>query len=117
MELNLDTGRLLVFVAGLCLFLVVETLAPARPWRGARWQRLGFHVGVAALTTVFIRVLAYVPFLLWLVYVEEQGWGLSRWLGLFGWLDRVCAGGRGARPVRLSVASRQSSRAFAVAFT
>lgn len=91
MELNLDTGRLLVFVAGLCLFLVVETLAPARPWRGARWQRVGFHVGVAALNTVFIRVLAYVPFLLWLVYVEEQGWGLSRWLGLFGWIEFALA--------------------------
>ena len=91
MELNLDSGRLLIFVAGLCLFLVVETLAPARPWRGTRWQRLGFHTGVAALNTVLIRVFAYVPFLLWLVYVEEQGWGLSRWIGVFGWTEFALA--------------------------
>jgi hypothetical protein len=36
---------------------------------------------------VFIRVFAYVPFLLWAVYVEEEGWGLSRWLGLVGWIE------------------------------
>ena len=89
MELNLDTGRLLVFVAGLCLFLLVETFAPARPWRGARWRRLGFHAGVAVLNTVLVRVLIYVPFLLWVVYVEEEGWGISRWLGLFGWQEFV----------------------------
>lgn len=89
MELNLDTGKLMVFLAGLLLFLSIETVAPARPWRDARWRRLGFHAGVAALNTVLIRVLAYVPFLLWLVYVEEQGWGLSRWLGLVGWTEIV----------------------------
>jgi sterol desaturase/sphingolipid hydroxylase (fatty acid hydroxylase superfamily) len=89
MELNLDTGRLIVFVAGFLLFLGIETVAPARPWHSARGHRLAFHVGVAALNTVLIRVLAYVPFLLWLVYVEEQGWGLSRWLGLVGWTEIV----------------------------
>ena len=87
MELNLDTGRLLMFVAGLCLFLMIETLAPARPWRGMRWRRLGFHAGIAVLNTVLIRVFAYVPFLTWVVYVEEQGWGLCRWLGVFGWTE------------------------------
>ena len=89
MDLNLDSGRLLVFVVGLGVFLVVETLCPARPWHGMRWQRLGFHAGVAALNIVLVRVFAYVPFLLWLVYVDEQGWGLSRWLGLFGWTEFV----------------------------
>ena len=87
MDLNLDSGRLLVFIAGFCLFMVVETLVPARPWRGTRWQRLRFHVGVAALNTLLVRFFAYVPFLLWVVYVEEQGWGASRWLGLSGWTE------------------------------
>ncbi len=87
MELNLDTGKLVVFIAGLLLFLAVETAVPARPWHGARWRRLGFHVGVATLNTVLIRLFVYVPFLLWVVYVEEAGWGLSRWLGFVGWTE------------------------------
>ncbi len=85
MELDLDSGRLLVFLAGFAVFFLVETVFPARPWEGSRWQRLGFHAGVAVLNTVLIRVFAYVPLLLWIVYAEEEGWGISRWLGLFGW--------------------------------
>ncbi len=91
MELDLDTGKLVVFVAGLLVFLAIETVAPARPWRGARWRRLGFHAAVAALNTAIIRVVAYVPFLLWAVYVDEEGWGLSRWLGLVGWTEIVAS--------------------------
>ncbi len=91
MELNLDTGRLVVFVAGLLLFLGIETLAPARPWRVARWRRFAFHAGVATLNTVLVRVVVYVPALLWAVHVEEQGWGLSRWLGLVGWTEIVAS--------------------------
>ena len=34
---------------------------------------------------MLIRVFAYVPFLLWVVYIEEEGWGVARWLGVFGW--------------------------------
>ncbi len=89
MDINLDTGKLIVFVAGLTLFLVVETFAPARPWRGSRLKRIAFHSGVAALNTVIIRILAYVPFLLWVVYVEEEGWGLSRWFGFIGWTEII----------------------------
>lgn len=87
MDIDLDTGKLVVFVGGLLLFLGIETFAPARRGGMPRWQRLGFHAGVAALNTVIVRVVAYVPFLLWLVYVEEEGWGLSRWLGLVGWTE------------------------------
>jgi sterol desaturase/sphingolipid hydroxylase (fatty acid hydroxylase superfamily) len=87
MEFNLDTGRLLVFMVGIVIFLTVESFCAARPQPDARWHRLGFHVGVAALNTIIVRVFAYVPFLLWSVYVEEKGWGLSRWLGLHGWTE------------------------------
>ncbi|MDA0821656.1 MAG: sterol desaturase family protein [Proteobacteria bacterium] len=86
MELNLDTGKLIVFVAGLLIFLGLETIAPARP-HIHRLRRIGFHGGVAVLNTVTIRLFAYVPFLLWLVHVEEEGWGISRWLGLVGWAE------------------------------
>lgn len=89
MIIDLDAGKLVVFVAGFFVFLIVESLAPARPWRASRWRRIGFHAAVAAANTVIIRVLAYVPFLLWAVHVEEQGWGLSRALGLVGWPEII----------------------------
>lgn len=89
MSIDLDAGRLVVFIAGFGLFLIIESLFPARPWRGARWRRIGFHGAVATANTIIIRVLAYVPFLLWAVHVEEQGWGLSRWLGLVGWTEII----------------------------
>jgi sterol desaturase/sphingolipid hydroxylase (fatty acid hydroxylase superfamily) len=87
MEFDLDTGKLVVFIAGLALFLWLETLAPARPWRRARWRRIGFHGAIAAVNTVIVRLLVYVPLLLWIVHVEQQGWGVSRWLGLTGWTE------------------------------
>lgn len=89
MEIDLDTGRLYVFLGGLLLFAVIETLIPKRSWDGQRLKRFGFHLGVATFNTVLIRVFAYVPMLLWLVYVEEEGWGISRWLGLYGWTEII----------------------------
>jgi len=87
MDIDLDTGKLIVFVAGLAVFLALETLFPARPWQGDRLRRLGFHAGVAALNTVLVRVFVYVPFLVFSVHVDEEGWGLSRMLGLVGWVE------------------------------
>lgn len=89
MEINLDTGKLYVFLGGLLLFLLMETLFPRREWRDSRLKRIAFHGGIAALNTVVIRVLVYVPSLLWVVYVEEEGWGISRWLGLVGWTEII----------------------------
>ncbi|MEW8206035.1 MAG: hypothetical protein AB2746_07930, partial [Candidatus Thiodiazotropha taylori] len=89
MELDLDGGRLILFLGGLSFFILLETIFPARAWQGKRINRFMFHAAVAALNTVLVRVLIYVPFLLWIVYVEQQGWGISRWLGLNGWLEIV----------------------------
>lgn len=89
MELDLDGGRLVIYLGGLLLFLSLESLKPARQWAGSRLRRLLFHSGIAAFNTVLVRVFIYVPFLLWVVYVEQQGWGISRWLGLDGWLEIV----------------------------
>jgi sterol desaturase/sphingolipid hydroxylase (fatty acid hydroxylase superfamily) len=89
MDLDLDTGRLYVFLGGLILFALIESLWPARAWIGPRWRRWAFHGGVAALNTVLVRLVVYVPALLLLVHVEEQGWGISRWLGIVGWQEIV----------------------------
>jgi sterol desaturase/sphingolipid hydroxylase (fatty acid hydroxylase superfamily) len=87
MDIDLDTGKLVVFIAGLLFFFSIETAFPKRPWQQSRLKRVLFHVSVAALNTVIVRALIFVPLLLWLVYVEEQGWGISRWLGLVGWVE------------------------------
>lgn len=89
MDLDLDTGKLYVFLGGLFCCALIETLWPARAWPGARWRRWLFHGSVAALNTLFIRLVVYVPSLLWLVHVEEAGWGISRWLGLVGWPEII----------------------------
>jgi len=89
MELNLDTGKLYVFIGGFVLFLLFETLFPRREWHEPRIKRMAFHGAIAVLNTVTIRILIYVPFLLWVVYVEEEGWGISRWLGLVGWTEII----------------------------
>jgi sterol desaturase/sphingolipid hydroxylase (fatty acid hydroxylase superfamily) len=82
MDTDLDTGKLVVFLGGLLLMLVIETLMPARSRASGRLQRLIFHGGIALVNTIFIRLFVYVPLLLWIVLVEQKGWGLSRWLGL-----------------------------------
>ncbi len=89
MELDLDTGRLWIFIGGLCLFFFLESLAPARRSADGRVRRLAFHAVIAALNTALVRAFIYVPFLFWVVYVEEQGWGLGRWLGLHSWPEII----------------------------
>lgn len=89
MDIDLDTGKLVVFIAGFLIFFGIESLIAARPLQRSRWQRLGFHAGVAALNLVIIRVLVYVPLLMWIVHVSEQGWGLRRYFELVGWAEII----------------------------
>ena len=89
MELDLDAGRLYVFVVGLFIFFVVESIFAKRQWNGMRIRRLALHAGFAMFNTTLVRLLAYVPFLLLIVYAEEEGWGISRWLGLVGWTEII----------------------------
>jgi len=87
MDVNLDTGKLIVFLGGLVMMLLIETVAPARSWQTDRLKRWLFHGCIAIVNTVFIRLLVYVPLLLWTVQVEQEGWGISRWLGLTGYTE------------------------------
>ena len=91
MDVDLDAGKLILFLGGLLAFLGIETLIPRRQWHGNRVWRPCFHVGIAILNTVMMRYLVYVPFLLWIVFVEENGWGISRWLGLVGWVELIAS--------------------------
>ncbi|MGB2395126.1 MAG: sterol desaturase family protein [Pseudomonadales bacterium] len=89
MDLDLDTGKLIVFIAGFGFFLALEHFASAHPQIQPKIYRLGIHGTIAGINTVLVRVLTFVPMLAWLVYVEQQGWGIARWLGLTGWLEFV----------------------------
>lgn len=89
MELDLDTGRLYVFLGGFLTFLIIESLFSKRASDNIRGKRLIFHVGVATFNTIIVRLFLYVPFLLWVVFVEEEGWGISRWLGLVGFTEII----------------------------
>lgn len=89
MDIDLDTGRLVVFIAGLCLWLAVERVFAARIPTMPVTRRALLHAGIAVFNTTLMRLLVYVPLLLWTVYVEQQGWGIARWLDLSGWPEFV----------------------------
>jgi len=89
MDIDLDRGRLIIFCAGLAIWIVVEQLFKARKKSMPLIKRATLHASVAVINTLFIRVLCYVPMLLWMVYVEQMGWGLARWLNLHGWVEFV----------------------------
>jgi len=84
MLLDLDQGRLWVFLGGLLVLGVLESLWPAGRRRGPRAPRWVRHGLMAAVNTVLVRTLVFVPLLLWMVWLEEQGWGLLRMVGLIG---------------------------------
>jgi sterol desaturase/sphingolipid hydroxylase (fatty acid hydroxylase superfamily) len=89
MDIDLDTGRLAVFLGGLTFWLTAEHLFGARTRTMPLARRAIMHGGIAAFNTTFIRLLVYVPLLAWIVYVEQQGWGIARWLGLHGWPEFI----------------------------
>ncbi|MFT6753696.1 MAG: sterol desaturase/sphingolipid hydroxylase (fatty acid hydroxylase superfamily) [Candidatus Azotimanducaceae bacterium] len=87
MNIDLDTGRLIAFLFGLSFWLLLEQFFTFRTKTTSRGRRVLLHLSIAALNTVFVRLLVYVPLLLWIVHVEQMGWGIARWLGLRGWQE------------------------------
>lgn len=87
MDIDLDTGKLIVFIGGLTVFLMIEALSAARESSVSKVGRLVRHGFMALVNTSLVRLLTFVPMLAWLVYVEQQGWGIARWLGLSGPLE------------------------------
>lgn len=89
MDVDLDTGRLIVFLVGLAFWGVLERVVAYRSPISSAGERMILHIAVAALNTTLMRLFVYVPLLAWIVYVEQMGWGLVRWLGINGWLEFV----------------------------
>ena len=89
MDIDLDSGRLVVFVFGLSFWFLMERSFSARRATTPLARRIMLHVTVSILNTTMMRLLVYVPMLAWIVYVEQMGWGISRWLGLHGWPEFV----------------------------
>ena len=84
MNIDLDTGRLIVFVGGLFIFAIMERFMASRSATNSLGKRIALHSLIAAVNTTLVRILIYVPLLAWIVYVEQMGWGAARWLGLNG---------------------------------
>lgn len=79
-----ETLKLTAFLVGFSAFLLIEALFPLRKSQMPRSRRLGFHVGIALANTAVMRIVTYVPLLLWLQHVQTSGWGISQWMGLSG---------------------------------
>ena len=73
MDIDLDHGRLIVFCAGLTTWIFVEQLFKARKNSMPLIKRAALHASVAVINTTIIRLLCYVPMLLWMVHVEQMG--------------------------------------------
>jgi len=86
-----DGLRLCVFLGGLALFLVMETLRPRRDWMVSRGRRLLFHGSLAAGNSALLRVVAHAPLLGVAGWVRAEGWGLLPWLGMRGGAELVLA--------------------------
>ena len=69
----------------------LEAIFPKRHQSMSFASRLSFHLIIALLNTLLVRALVFVPFLYWTVYLEQQGWGISRLLGLKGWIEILCS--------------------------
>ncbi len=91
MDIDLDRGKLVVFLGGLLFFVILEAVFPKRHQSMSFASRLSFHLIIALLNTLIVRALVFVPFLYWTVYLEQQGWGISRLLGLKGWIEILCS--------------------------
>lgn len=79
--------RAAVFLLVLAVMLAAETVRAARPWRDGRGRRLAFHLGLAAVNTVFMRLLVAGPLAAWTGFVHGRGWGGAGLLGLSGWVE------------------------------
>jgi sterol desaturase/sphingolipid hydroxylase (fatty acid hydroxylase superfamily) len=91
MDIDLDTGKLIIFLVGVLFFLIIETIVPKRRQNQKKIFRLLFHGGIATVNTILIRSVTYVPLLLWIVFVEQKGWGISRLLALSGLVELLAS--------------------------
>jgi sterol desaturase/sphingolipid hydroxylase (fatty acid hydroxylase superfamily) len=78
------TLRLAALLAGLVLFLSIETLRPRRAWHAPRRRRLLFHGGVAAFNTALLQVAWAGPLAALVLTVRDRGWGIAGLLRLSG---------------------------------
>jgi sterol desaturase/sphingolipid hydroxylase (fatty acid hydroxylase superfamily) len=78
------TLRLAALLAGLILFLSIETLRPRRAWHAPRSRRLLLHGGLAAFNTALLQLAWAGPLAFLVLGVRDRGWGIAGLLGLSG---------------------------------
>ncbi len=79
--------RLGLFVGMLVLMFGIETFWPARSWFDRRSDRVKFSAGLAIVNNLFMRIFIAAPFIAFAGWVDSQGWGLSKLLGINGILE------------------------------
>jgi sterol desaturase/sphingolipid hydroxylase (fatty acid hydroxylase superfamily) len=89
MDVNLL--RLIVFVGGLGVMLLMETLWPCRAWETPRGRRLVFHLGLSVINNVILRLTVFGPLLYLSLFVIDNNIGLLRLAGLNG-AENIIAG-------------------------
>lgn len=77
--------RFAAYAGVLTLMVLWELLAPRRPLTNGRWRRWPSNLGIAALNTFLLRLLAPTAAVGIAALGEARGWGLLPWLGLSGW--------------------------------
>lgn len=90
-DLASGSWRPAVFLGGLLVMLLAETLWPARPWAQPRLKRLGFHALVAGVNTFLYRLLLAAPLMALAGAVHSRGWGMAGILGLTGAAELLAA--------------------------
>lgn len=74
MDINLF--RLTVFLTGLGVMGLLETLFPCRPWQDKRSRRFGFHLGLSVFNNLILRLPAFLPLMYLNALAYDRGFGL-----------------------------------------
>jgi len=84
MTISPRTLRLAALLAGLALFLSIESLRPRRAWHAPRSRRLLFHGGIAAFNAALLQLAWAAPLAALVLTVRDRGWGIAGFLRLSG---------------------------------
>jgi sterol desaturase/sphingolipid hydroxylase (fatty acid hydroxylase superfamily) len=64
-----------------------ESMGHVRPWTDRRVKRWLYHGSVTIVNSIMTRVLFVSATAAWIMYIHDNGWGLSNLLGLKGGLE------------------------------
>ncbi len=87
MKAGTESLRLIIFLGGLAVFFLIESVVRVRPWHDSRSRRLLLHSLIAVLNSALLRLTVAGPLLYLSDLVSHRGWGLAPMLHLSGPLE------------------------------